>query len=218
MAIFAPDERLPSSATLHGHSLPGHAQPPLVQEPPHPQNTPSVCVLVSGIHRYFLASHVNVGYSSFLALHESREFFSVSKGSFGYLLQQLSISFAKVRFIDVQQSSFRLWSINLVSGNILIPFQLVESISALSLYQHPCLPHLLFTLRSLHWGSSAVARWRKSLSTTLLALPTSPQELPPSSLWCVWCQHDSDLDFSSSCEYRASTKPCRVSSLFRILD
>ena len=97
MAIFAPDERLPSSATLHGHSLPGHAQPPLVQEPPHPQNTPSVCVLVSGIHRYFLASHVNVGYSSFLALHKSREFFSVSKGSFGYLLPQLSISFANVK-------------------------------------------------------------------------------------------------------------------------
>ena len=33
---------------------------------------------------------------------------------------------AIVRFVDVKQSSFRLWSINLVSGNILFPFQQVQ--------------------------------------------------------------------------------------------
>ena len=69
------------------------------------------------------------------------------KGSFRYLLQQLRNSFANVkiskigelihlalslsitlivRFIDVKQSSFRLWSINLVSGNILLPFLQVQ--------------------------------------------------------------------------------------------
>ena len=32
------------------------------------------------------------------------------------------------------------------------------------------------------------------------------------------CQSDSDLHFSSSSEYRASTKPCRASSLFKMLD
>ena len=40
------------------------------------------CVLVPGTHRNFLASLANVGYSSFLALHQSREFLSASKRSF----------------------------------------------------------------------------------------------------------------------------------------
>ena len=69
----------------------------LLRSHPIPENTTSVCVLMPGIHGYFLASHANVGYSSFLALHKSREFLSASKGSFGYLFQLLSISFANVK-------------------------------------------------------------------------------------------------------------------------
>ena len=65
----------------------------------HPihENTLSAWVLVPGTHRYFLASLTSVGYSSFFARHQSNEFFSVSTGSFRYLLQQLSISFANVK-------------------------------------------------------------------------------------------------------------------------
>ena len=42
-------------------------------------------------------------------------------------------------------------------------------------------------------------------------------------VWCwnaysVCSQNDSDLDFSSSSEYRASTKPCGASSLFKVLN
>ena len=70
---------------------------------------------------------------------------SAPKGSFRYLLQQLRNSFADVkiskpgelihlalsitiivRFVYVKQSSFQLWSINIVSGNILLPFQQVQ--------------------------------------------------------------------------------------------
>ena len=116
----------------------------LLRSHPIPENTLSAC-MVPGTHRYFLASLANVGYSSFLAFHRSREFLSAPKGSFRYLLQQLRNSFADVkiskpgelihlalsitiivRFVDVKQSSFRLWSINLVSGNILLPFQQVQ--------------------------------------------------------------------------------------------
>ena len=80
-------------------------------------------------HRFFIASLANVGYSSFLAFHQSRDFLSAPKGSFRYLLQQLRNSFADVeiskpgelihlalsiiiivRFVDVKQYSFRLWS------------------------------------------------------------------------------------------------------------
>ena len=64
----------------------------LFRSHPIQENTLSAC-MVPGTRRYFLA---NVGYSSFLALHLSREFWSASKGSFWYLLQQLSISFANV--------------------------------------------------------------------------------------------------------------------------
>ena len=87
-------------------------------------------------HTQVLPCLANVGYSSILAFHQSRKFLSAPKGSFRYLLQQLRNSFANVkisklgelihlalslsitlivRFIDVKQSSFRLWSINLVS-------------------------------------------------------------------------------------------------------
>ena len=102
-------------------------------------------VIFQETHRYILASPANVGYSSFLAFHQSREFLSAPKGSFRYMLQQSRNSFANVkiskpgelihlalsitiivRFVDVKQSSFRLWSINLVSGNILLPFQQVQ--------------------------------------------------------------------------------------------
>ena len=95
-------------------------------------------VIFQETHRHFIA---NVGYSSFLAFHQSREFLSAPKGSFRYLLQQLRNSFANVkiskpgelihlalsitiivRFVDVKQSFFWLWSINLVSGNTLLPF------------------------------------------------------------------------------------------------
>ena len=48
-------------------------------------------------HRFFLASLANVGYSSFLAFHQSREFLSATKGSFWYLLRQLRNSFADVK-------------------------------------------------------------------------------------------------------------------------
>ena len=120
----------------------------LFRSNPMHENTLSACVLVPDTHRYFLASLANVGYSSFLAFHQSRKFLSVPKGLFRYLLQQLRNSFANVkisklgelihlalispsitlivRFIDVKQSSFRLWSINLVSGNILLPFLQVQ--------------------------------------------------------------------------------------------
>ena len=98
-------------------------------------------VIFQETHRYFRPSLAKVGYSSFLAFHQSREFLSVPKGSLRYRLQQLRNSFADVkiskpgelihlalsitviiRFVDVKQSSFRLKSINLVSGNILLPF------------------------------------------------------------------------------------------------
>ena len=69
---------------------------------------------------------------------------------------------------------------------------LSKSSLALSLRKHPSLPLLLFSLRSSHWGSSAVARWRKSPSTLLLPLSTKSSRT--ASLRCVWCQHDSDLD------------------------
>ena len=84
-----------------------------------------------------------------------------------------------------------------------------KSSAALILRKHPS---LLLSLRSFHWGSSAVARWRKSPSTLLLPLSTKSSRT--ASLRCVWCQHDSDLDS----EYWARTKPCRGSSLFKILD
>ena len=48
----------------------------------HPIHKNSTCVLVPGTHRYFLASLGTVGYSSFLALYQSREFMSASKGIF----------------------------------------------------------------------------------------------------------------------------------------
>ena len=60
---------------------------------PIQENTFSAC-MVPGTRRYFLA---NVGYSSFMAYHLSREFWSASKGSFWNLLQQLSISFANLK-------------------------------------------------------------------------------------------------------------------------
>ena len=125
----------------------------LFRSNPMHENNLSACVLVPGTHKYFLASLANVGYSSFLAFHQSRKFLSAPKGSFRYLLQQLRNSFANVkisklgelihlalslsitfivRFIDVKQSSFRLWSINLVSGNILLPFQQVQLSSQLA--------------------------------------------------------------------------------------
>ena len=46
----------------------------LLRSNPVHENTLSACVLVPGTHRYFLA---NVGYSSFLAFHQSRKFLSV---------------------------------------------------------------------------------------------------------------------------------------------
>ena len=64
-----------------------------------------------------------------------------------------------------------------------------RSSAALILRKHPS---LLLSLRSFHWGSSAVARWRKSPSTLLLPLSTKSSRT--ASLRCVWCQHDSDLD------------------------
>ena len=64
-----------------------------------------------------------------------------------------------------------------------------KSSAALILRKHPS---LLLSLRSFHWGSSAVARWRKSPSTLLLPLSTKSSRT--ASLRCVWCQHDSDLD------------------------
>ena len=54
----------------------------LLRSHPIHKNTLSTCVLVPGTHRYFLASLGTVGYSSFLALHQSREFLSASKGIF----------------------------------------------------------------------------------------------------------------------------------------
>ena len=49
----------------------------------HPmhENILSICLLVFGTPRYFLASLANAGYPFFLALHQSREFLSASKGS-----------------------------------------------------------------------------------------------------------------------------------------
>ena len=69
----------------------------LFRSNPMHENTLSACVLVPGTHRYFLASLANVGYSSFLAFHQSRKFLSAPKGSFRYLLQQLRNSFADVK-------------------------------------------------------------------------------------------------------------------------
>ena len=100
-------------------------------------------VIFQETQRYFLASIANVRYS--LAFHQSRGFLSALKGSFWYLLQQLRNSFADVkisksgelihlalsitiivRFVDVKQSSFWPRSINLVYGNILLPFQQLQ--------------------------------------------------------------------------------------------
>ena len=63
----------------------------LFRSQPIHENTLSGCVLVPGTLRYFLASLANLGYSFFLALHQSREVLSASKGSFWYLFQQLGI-------------------------------------------------------------------------------------------------------------------------------
>ena len=54
----------------------------LFRSNPMHENTLSACVLVPDTHRYFLASLGTVGYSSFLALYQSREFMSASKGIF----------------------------------------------------------------------------------------------------------------------------------------
>ena len=54
----------------------------LFKSNPIHEKTLSTCVLVPDTHRYFLASLGTVGYSSFLALYQSREFMSASKGIF----------------------------------------------------------------------------------------------------------------------------------------
>ena len=54
----------------------------LFRSNPIHEKTLSTCVLVPDTQRYFLASLANNEYSSFLALHESREFLSASKGTF----------------------------------------------------------------------------------------------------------------------------------------
>ena len=117
----------------------------LLRSHPIHKNTLSTCVLVPGTHRYFLASLGTVGYSSFLALHQSREFLSASKGTFDDSL---------VMFGGLKRENQRESKVEVKCWNV----------------------------------------------------------------YSVWCQNDSDLDFSTSSEYRASTKPCRASSLFEILD
>ena len=159
-------------------------------------------------HRFFIASLANVGYSSFLAFHQSREFLSAPKGSFRYLLQQLRNSFADVKISKPGELIHLALSITIIVRFVYVKqssFQLVQH----CLWQHP--PPL----------SASPARLSACTSTPpcrSCCSPWGPQELPHSSLRCVWCQNDSDLDFSSSSEYRASTKPCRASSLFKILD
>ena len=54
----------------------------LFKSNPIHEKTLSTCVLVPDTHMYFLASLANDEYSSFLALHQSREFLSASKGTF----------------------------------------------------------------------------------------------------------------------------------------
>ena len=106
-----------------------------------------------------------------------------------------------VRFVYVKQSSFQLWSINFVSGNILLhfsasPYQLSACTST-----PPCC-----SCCSL-WGVSTEGQVQSPGEESRrphCRWPSlqSPQELPPEILRCVWCQNDLDLDFSSSSEYK----------------
>ena len=141
-------------------------------------------IIFQETYRYFLASLANVRHSSFFAFNKSREFFSEPKGSFRYLLHQLRNSFADVKtkpgelihhyhrqipwcqaiFFPALEHQPCLWQ---------YPPPLSASPSRLSACASTAAcGSCLFTLRSFHWGLSAVTRWRKSPTTLLLALST----------------------------------------------
>ena len=90
-----------------------------------------------------------------------------------------------------------------------------KSSSALSLRQHPshrscCSPWGLST-----WGPLQSPGGERRRPHCCWPFLQSPQELPSSSLRCVWCQNDSDLDFSSRSDILRAIKSCRANKRYK---